>query len=261
MYRFMLSARWLGFAVFVALFAGLTIRLGFWQMDRYHQRGEENRVVAANLDSAPVGIDAIDGDGRTPTSEDEWKRVEVRGTYDVDKQVTVKYQTRDAGPGVDVVTPLVLESGRAVLVDRGWTASQNSGQSITEVPAPPTGPVTVVGWWREDSGAKDSAVVPSRGQVRAVSSEGIGTTTDYDLHRGFLDLRTQDPAPSRDDALVAEPRPSLGIGPSLFYAWQWWFFAAMAITGYFYFAYAEAHPKPRRGSAVKGERRPTPTSV
>ena len=53
--------------------------------------------------------------------------VTATGTYDVDDTVIVRYRTREGASGVDVVVPLVTDSGAAVLVDRGWVAADNRG--------------------------------------------------------------------------------------------------------------------------------------
>ena len=63
----------------------------------------------------------------------------------------LKYQTRDAGAGVDVVTPLVTDAGAAVLVDRGWMPTENSGAARPELPPVTDGQVTVTGWVRRDA--------------------------------------------------------------------------------------------------------------
>lgn len=253
MYRFVLSRRWLGFALFVALLAALCVRLGFWQLDRLHQRIDENRIVRQNMADAPVSAQSVqqlpDGD----RDKEEWQRVRATGTYDTDHQVEVKYQTRDGHPGVDIVTPLVTDSGRALLVDRGWMKSDNNSDTVEDIPEPPTGTVTVVGWWHPSSQADPDAVRPVNGQVRAISSEGVASGVDYPLFHGYVNLRSQEPS---GGALEPEPQPDLGNGPHFFYAMQWYFFAALAIVGWFYLAWAEAHPERKKARARARPSRP-----
>ena len=245
MYRFVLSARWLGFALFVVVLAAVCFRLGNWQLDRHHERKDENAQISAHLGQDPVPIDEVlDADGDSVSSDLEWTPVTVTGQYDAEHQVVEKYQTTDAGPGVDVVTPLVTESGTAVLIDRGWMESPNNSATLDDIPEPESGTVTVTGWLRVDSGAEAKAVEPVDGQVRAVSSDGIETALPYDAYPGYLNRTEQTPA--TDDGLDAEPRPDLGQGPHFFYAIQWYFFATLAVFGWFYFAWTEAHPRKRR---------------
>nr|WP_302477634.1 SURF1 family protein [Aeromicrobium stalagmiti] len=256
----MLSARWIGFAVFVVLLAAVCTRLGLWQMHKLELRLDRNDVITRHFTTDPVDLAEALPDGAEVDRTSEWTRVRATGTYDLDHQVTVKFTTRDGAPGADVVTPLVLDSGTAVLVDRGWIETQNN-VTRPDVPAPPSGEVTIEGWLRQNNGAGDDAVVPRDGQIRAVSSEGMADFVPYDLTNGYVNLQKETPAPAT--ALEAEPKPELGQGPHFFYALQWWFFALLAVVGYFWFARAEAKERrnPTRIDGFAGEPDRTPATT
>lgn len=239
----MLSRRWLGLAVVVALLAVLGVRLGLWQLSKSENRKATNAITAANLDAPPVPWTEVMRPGRAPAPDDSYRRVQVTGTYDTSEQATVKYQTRDQGPGVDVVTPLVTADGTAVLVDRGWLGTDNTPDQV-DVPLPPTGTVTVTGWLLADSGADRDATTPTDGQVRAVSSAGFAPELSYPVAGGHLALLEQTP-PSAVE-LAPPEAPDLGQGPHFFYGLQWFFFGLLAVVGWFWFAWAEAHPRPAR---------------
>jgi cytochrome oxidase assembly protein ShyY1 len=234
---FLLSRRWIGFALFVVVLAGICLRLGFWQLDRMENRLDENEVISGHLADDPVPLATVLGPGEEVDGRSEWTRVRATGTYDVDHEITVTFTTRDGQPGVDVVTPLVMSDGSAILVDRGWLATQNNTERPENVPAPPPGNVIVTGWLRQDSGADDHAVEPVDGQVRAISSEGMASSVPYDLVSGYVNLRSQEPPAATP--LGLEPRPELGQGPHFFYALQWWFFGGLAVFGWFWFARTE----------------------
>lgn len=248
MFRFLLSARWIGFAVFVVLLAAVCTRLGFWQIHRLEHRLARNEVITKHFASDPVPLRAAASPGAVVDEVTEWTRVRATGRYDVQHQVTVKFTTRDGAPGVDVVTPLVTSPGEAVLVDRGWMQTGNT-MARPDVPAPPAGVVTIEGWLRQDNGASGQAIRPVDGQIRAISSVGLAKSVPYELVGGYLNLRSESPKPDR--ALAAEPRPELGQGPHFFYALQWWFFALLAVVGYFWFAWAEAKER-RNPTRVDG---------
>lgn len=237
MYRFLLSARWIGFAVFVLVLAAVCTRLGLWQFHRLEHRLDQNKIITAHLKAEPVDLTQALEPGDEVDDQSEFTRVRATGTYDVEHQVTVKFTTRDGAPGVDVVTPFVLSSGEAVLVDRGWQESENT-VARPDVPAPPAGEVTITGWLRQNNGAGGEAVRPIKGQIRAISSVGFAKSVPYDLLGGYLNLRSEDPPPATK--LAAEPEPERGQGPHFFYALQWWFFALLAVVGYFWFARSEA---------------------
>lgn len=237
MFRFLLSLRWIGFAIFVIALASVCIQLGFWQIHKLELRLDENKVITKHFKADPVELESLLGAGEKQTEVQQWTKVRATGTYDVDKQVTVRFTTRDAAPGADVVTPFVLESGAAILVDRGWIATDNNSAKPSNVPPPPPGEVIVEGWLRANSGATGPAITPTDGQIRAISSRGMTSYVPYELLDGYLNLRGGTPPPA--EPLAPEPEPDLGQGPHFFYALQWWFFAALATFGWFYFAWIE----------------------
>lgn len=251
MYRFLLSARWLGFAAVVALIAVVSGRLGLWQWEKLDERTATNAITEVNLEAPPVGWSQVMAPGRKPDENDLWRRVQVVGTYDTAEQVTVKYQVREGSRGVNVVTPLVTPEGTAVLVDRGWLATDSTPSDV-EIPAPPRGEVTVTGWLQPDSGADSGAVTPTDDQVRAVSSSGFTDALPYPVAGGHLLLLDELPAPATP--LEPADEPDLGQGPHFFYGLQWFFFAALAVVGYFWFAWLEVHPRaPRRTTSDEDE--------
>jgi cytochrome oxidase assembly protein ShyY1 len=230
-----LSRRWILFAITVALLAFGAVKLGEWQFHRLDERETRNAIIAGNLDQDPVPVDSVLAADRPVADQDEWKRVEATGEYVANETVIVRYQTRDGASGVDVVTPLLTGSGTALLVNRGWFETGNVGTTRPEVPAPPSGEVTVVGWARGDAEG-DAADVEDR-STRAVSSKEIGPTLPFPVYGGFVELDHETPAPATPLAKVE--RPDLGEGPHFFYGLQWWFFGALAIFGFFYLAWDE----------------------
>lgn len=238
MYRFLLSRRWIGFAVFVIFLAALCVVLGQWQFDRLGDRENTNELVRKHLSLEPVPLQKYASTDSPVARQDEWRRLTATGTYDVEHEFALKYQSRDEGPGVEIVTPLVLASGDAILVNRGWLETQNNSDQLTNIPPPPTGKVTVVGWLRPDSEGETSQVTPTNGQVRGISSRGLSDAVAYDLYRGYLDLRKQSPASMTP--LAPAPKPDLGDGRHFFYGLQWWFFGVLSLFGLIYFARAEA---------------------
>lgn len=234
--RFLASRRWVLFALAVVALAWLCVRLGEWQFHRLHDREESNARIERNLAADPVPVTDLLAVGRPVPEEAEWRPVQVRGRYDAEATVVVRYQTRDGGSGVDVVTPLVTGDGTAVLVDRGWLGTANTGDvDRADLPAPPAGEVAVTGWVRADSSGDATRV--DDGSVRAVSSQAIGETVDYPLLAGFVEAESETPAP--ETALVPVELPDLGEGPHFFYGLQWWFFGALAVFGFGYLVYDE----------------------
>lgn len=242
--RFLLSRRWILFAVAVALLAYGCWWLGEWQFHRLDERRDRNAHISRNLQLPPRPVDEVLGVGQEVAPDEYWRKVRATGRYLADEQVAVRYQTRGGQAGVDVVTPLRVDgSGALLLVDRGWLATGNTGDAAPELPEPPSGAVTVVGWVRPDA-TGDSIAVTS-GSTRAVSSDAIGATLEGPVYDGWVDLAAQRPKSALP--LERAELPDLGEGPHFFYGLQWWFFAALAVFGFGYLAFDERRRHGARG--------------
>ncbi|HEU5036297.1 MAG TPA: SURF1 family cytochrome oxidase biogenesis protein [Nocardioides sp.] len=233
--RFLLSRRWLLFALVVVVLCCATWWLGQWQFDRLADRKASNHVIRVNEDRAPAPVADVLSPGADVREDDEWRLVTATGTYDTDDTVIVRYRTRDGQSGVDAVVPLVTAGGTAVLVDRGWMAADNQGTGPTDLPEPPSGEVTVEGWVRADASGDATAVDDH--STRAISSAEIGRAIDRTVYGGFVELRSEDGRPA--DGLEPVELPELDNGPHFFYGLQWWFFGLLAIGGFLYLAYDE----------------------
>ena len=229
------------FAITVALLAWVAWLLGEWQFHRLAERKDLNAIVARNTSAPAAPVSDVLAPGRPVDEADEWRVVTATGTYATDDTVVVRYRTRDGASGSDVVVPLVTDDGPALLVDRGWLATDNNATEPVDAPAPPSGEVTVTGWVRADA-TGDSTAVSSAStdgvlSTRAISSERIGEALDRSVYGGFVDLKSEDPAP--DTPLARAEPPELNNGPHFFYGLQWWFFGALAIFGFGYLAFDE----------------------
>ncbi len=246
----MLTRRWALFAVVVTVLVWVALQLGQWQFHRLEERKDLNEIVATNLGLPPAPVDEVLSTEKAPARSQEWRRVTVHGTWDPEHTIVLKYQTRDSGAGIDVVTPLVTDSGAAVLVDRGWMATRPTGASRPDLPAGNEGQVTVTGWVRRD--ATGNATKVSDLSTRAISSTRIAEVTPYPLYRGFIDLALESPEPA-----TPLGRPDLpddtSNGPHFFYGLQWWFFGALAVFGFLYLAWDEYRQRSRRRRSERPE--------
>jgi cytochrome oxidase assembly protein ShyY1 len=234
-FRFLLTRRWLLFALVVGVLCYATWWLGEWQFSRLEDRKDSNAVIRANEDRAPMPAEDVLSPSGPVAEDDEWRLVTATGRYDADDTVIVRYRTRDGQSGVDAVVPLVTADGTALLVDRGWMPSANQGTSPTDLPAPPSGEVTVEGWVRADASGDSTAV--DHHSTRAISSAEIGPAIDRPVFGGFVELKSEDGQPA--DGLAPVELPELDNGPHFFYGLQWWFFGVLAVFGFCYLAFDE----------------------
>jgi surfeit locus 1 family protein len=127
---------------------------------------------------------------------------------------------------VDILTPVIIAgSDSAVLVNRGWIYA-------------PDGMTADLSRWREadtswvgyveefESGVADSVRLNG---IRRASHHAIARVLPYPL-RTFYIVAISDSAPGEGRA-VRLGTPVLNAGPHLSYAFQWFFFAAIAVFG------------------------------
>jgi cytochrome oxidase assembly protein ShyY1 len=251
-FGFLLSRRWILFALVVVVLAYATWWLGGWQFRRLHDRKVENSVIRTNEHRAAAPVGDVLSPDRDPSEQDEWRVVTASGTYDAGRTVVIRYRTRDGAQGVDVVVPLVTSDGTALLVDRGWLETDPSGVNRSDIPAPPAGQVDVAGYVRVN-GSGDSTQVADL-SARAISSDAIGPAIGHPVFGGFVELKAEDPAPHT--RLEPVELPELDNGPHFFYGLQWWFFGVLAVFGFFYLAYDEWRNGPRSERAPVRQPRP-----
>ncbi len=258
---FLLSRRWILFLVAVLLLAWGAWWLGEWQFHRLEERKDRNAILERNIDADPMPVEQVFTTDRGLAAAHQWQRVTATGEYDVANTVVVRYRTRDGASGIDVVVPLITTDGTALMVDRGWLATENSGTRPEQVPEPPEGTVTVTGWARQDA-TGDSTKVNDH-STRAISSTKIAEATGLTAYQGFVDLTAEDPGPATT-LEHAEP-PDRTNGPHFFYGLQWWFFGVLAIVGFLWMAVDEYRGKtgkrPARTPRAPRPRRPRTTAA
>ncbi|GAB2453156.1 SURF1 family protein [Nocardioides hungaricus] len=237
------------FALVVVLLCYAAWWLGRWQFDRLQDRKQSNGVVLANEERDPVPVtDVLSRDGEV-TASDEWRQVTATGSYDAGQTVLVRYRTRDGQSGVDVLVPLVTADGTALIVNRGWMATDNQGGGQVDVPPPPTGRVTVDGWVRADTSGGATEVEAL--STRAISSERIAQAIGYPVFDGFMELRSEGGQAAA--GLQPVELPELNNGPHFFYGLQWWFFGVLAIVGFGYLAWDERRSARRDDESERTE--------
>jgi cytochrome oxidase assembly protein ShyY1 len=236
--RRLLTLRWIAFTVVVLVLVGLFVQLGRWQLHRLDERHQRNAVTRSNLAAAPVALDAVIGADRRVERDNEWRRAVVTGHYDDRHQIVIRYRNVNNRPGFEIVTPLVLADGSAILVDRGFVARErNSSQLPPGVPDPAAGEVTVTGRLRHSEGGEPAAATPVEGHARLINAPAIAAATGLQLVDGYMTVDEQIPAPA--EGLAGLPLPEIDSGPHFFYAMQWFFFALLALGGLVYFAREE----------------------
>ncbi|GAA2832653.1 SURF1 family protein [Kribbella solani] len=229
-----LNVRWITAALAILVLAAVCIALGRWQLHRLDERKARNTVTRTNLAAAPAPLDQILGPRGVVGDQHAWRTATVTGKYDASKQIVLKYRNVNDKPGFEIVTPLMLPNGKAVLVDRGFLARQSSELMPQHVPSVPGGEVTVTGrLQRSERGGHTSGGTPEDGTARLINGPDYAKVLGLNLYDGYLTIDKQEPA--NDAAFGAFPGPEIDDGPHFFYALQWFFFALLAVGGLVYF--------------------------
>lgn len=145
-YRF--SPPWWGLALFVAG-AMVFSALGLWQIERAHYK---ERLSAEQQASHRAGTQSMSPDhaaasGSRRNADRVYGRdYRVSGHFEPDRQILLSDQLHGPRIGYRVWTPLVLDNGIRVMVDRGWIPRSAPGQARPDPPAPRER-VQIEGFW------------------------------------------------------------------------------------------------------------------
>jgi cytochrome oxidase assembly protein ShyY1 len=227
----------IGLWLLAILFAVACVGLGRWQLDRYQDKHARSQLIERNYDAAPVPLaELMPSAGTRLDRALQWRQVEATGTYDVEHTVLARNRPHRAGSndptyGYEVLVPLRLEDGSALLVDRGWLPSGSRGTNPAEapdaVPAPPTGPVRVVVRLRPSEPVRDRQLPP--GQVSSIAVPRIAEMTGQPLRAPYGALVSEIPAPSVAPARLDPPALDGNEGINASYAVQWALFALLGL--------------------------------
>ena len=206
--------------------ASAFIALGFWQLARDRQKDEKVRAnKAAYAAPAPLVTTLSAGDVGSKA------RAQASGSYDVAHQVLLRNQIRGNRVGDDLLTPLRLRDGTAVLVDRGWIPSASSAsESVRQT----SGTVTVRGLAHASRAlSAQDAPLTEAGllSLARVDLASVQKELPYRLRDVWIEEQSQTPTPGGSDPKLPQP-PSPDPVNHMEYAIEWFAFAALPLIGW-----------------------------
>lgn len=225
-YRFIPSTIGL---ILVVILVPTFVVLGFWQLDRAHQREGLNRLQDERLQEPPLALGA---DEDMVLSALRYREVVLEGQYDIPHQFLVDNQLENQAPGYHVLVPFrIRDSHRSILINRGWIPLGIDRKSRPDLGGLPEGVIQIKG--RPDSlhrvGFKLSgAEIPSEGWPALVQvpepaplSERLGYPVE-----GFQVLL----GPAEVGGYVRHfKNVRLDAGKNRGYALQWFLFAVATL--------------------------------
>ena len=206
------------------------IALGRWQWER----GVGKDAVASQF---AHGGDAVTELGWQGTADlPRFAQVRVRGEWVADRQFLLDNRTRDGRAGYEVLTPLRLEDGRRILVNRGWLPFNGRRDQLPQVASGlPTDPVTVRGRLDElptaglASGRSAPALTGDWPRVTSFPSlTELEAAAGSRLEPQVLLMDATEPVGYRRDWRPFARGPEMHYG----YALQWWSFGVLLLVLY-----------------------------
>ena len=204
----------------------LTLALGNWQLGRGNDKAAlAERIKSANRD-ALIAMPAA----AIKAEDIAWRRVEAHGRWEPKYAVLIDNRVLHGVVGYHVVMPLRLgDSGRYVLVNRGWVAATASRSALPRI-ATPLQMVTVVGL----------ATVPGKRYLELstrVAEGNVWQNLTLERYRAAVPIAIQPVVIQQEndpgDGLRREwATPDPGTNTHYGYAFQWFALAAAVLIFY-----------------------------
>lgn len=235
-FRVLFSRQWLLATLLVLAGGAVCIRLGIWQLDRLEGRREFNQHLEKVRQMDPL---YLKGTLTEDLTQMEYRGVAVSGLYDYENQVALRNRYHENVFGYHLLTPLRLEDGSAVLIDRGWIPADGNDSPDHWRKYDQPGYVHVEGQIRQGDSKPDLGGVPdptlTPGQEKLifwnlVNLERIQGQLPYPLLYVYVQ-----PHPEPGDStppIPYQPEIEISEGPHLGYAVQWFSFATILLFGY-----------------------------
>ena len=200
------------------------VYLSLWQFHRLDDRKAFNREVTERSSLSVVDVGTLD---ISDPAAVQWRPAGARGTYLPDEQVLIVNRSQGGVAGMNVLTPLLLDDGRAIIVNRGFIALNATP------PAAPSGEVKVVGLLRSTEGRTTGQAREASGELTEFFRLDIARLQEQiepELLNVALVAEVSEPADST--TLLPVSSPELSEGSHLSYAIQWLIFATAVIVGW-----------------------------
>jgi cytochrome oxidase assembly protein ShyY1 len=202
-----------------------------WQYHRGVDRAERNNQIEARADLPAITI----SEAKIDAAANEWRAIKVSGEFDSTRQILLRNRYFEGKYGFEVLTAFNEISGDEFWVDRGWVQAGASATIAPELPALPTGTVTIEGRLRLDRSLPQGKffAIPTGGKGGLISEANAQSSNqESGINSSFyIDLLSGD-KPELSPAVPAA-LPELSDGPHFAYALQWIIFGGLVVYGRF----------------------------
>lgn len=229
MYRFALRPRWLLSHVLALSLIVVFVALGFWQLRRHDDRAGRNETVEARSQLPVEPIDELLDDD-VPVEQLRYRAATATGRFVPGTDLLVDNRSNDGLPGAWVITPLELDDGSVLAVNRGF---QPFAEGEVVPPPPPDGRVAVAGTVQPFVERGCPRRTDASGRVvgtACLREDAVEASFGTDVLPVVVQRVTSDPP--AEPPLIDVPQPALDEGPHRSYAVQWFVFATIGLIGY-----------------------------
>jgi cytochrome oxidase assembly protein ShyY1 len=150
MYTFLLRPKWIATHILVIALIATMVNLANWQLDRHEARKDFNAVLLERFEAPIQPLEEL-LQGAEP-ADIEWLPTALKGTYLRGEDVSLVNVSQNGVAGYDAITPLLLDNGKVVLVNRGFLPLASA------FPPAPKGEVSLLGRIRATSERRTGAV-------------------------------------------------------------------------------------------------------
>jgi surfeit locus 1 family protein len=212
------------FVSLAVISAAVFVRLGFWQLSRREERRARNALVAARLDSTPVGVASLPKD----TALARFRRVRVAGVPDYEHELVWAARTHKGSPGVNLLTPVRLPgSDTAILLNRGWVYSGDG--ATVDLSKWRDRDSTFIGYVEELPSVAGASYTNRPSVIARLSHDVVAKALPYPVAPVYVIVLSDSAIAA--DRIARLSAPPLDEGPHLSYAFQWFAFATVALVG------------------------------
>ena len=214
--------------------AALTARLGWWQLDRAAQKlataaALEERQRLPTLAQLELARDAA------AVPAQLHRRVVLQGRWLAPRTVYLDNRPMDGRTGFLAVTPLQLDDGTAVLVQRGWFPRDMAERARIVAPPPAAGLVRVQGRIAPGPSRVYALGTDASGAIRQnLGVEAYARETALSL-RPLALLQEDGPDTAPDGLLRHWPPPAADVQKHYGYAFQWFALSTLVLVLYAWF--------------------------
>lgn len=222
--------RWLLITVAALLGVFVTASLGHWQLSRASQKQQLQAAMEGQVEKFIVDAAAL-RNAAAPASLLH-QRAQLKGTWLPERTVYLDNRQMNARVGFFVLTPLRLEGGGVILVQRGWVPRNFTDRAALPRVETPPGMVQVEGRMAPPPSKLYEPGASTGGAIRQnIDLAQFASETGLEL----LSLTLRQTGAATEGMERQWPAADLGVDKHYGYAFQWFGLSALIAALYLWF--------------------------